>query len=65
MSAALHRRLLVLETADKAPLPPLPALVVYPGQDAQAERAAFIALHGRAPKISLVVKLVQPQHTED
>lgn len=63
--ARLEARVLALETASKAPLPPLPALVIHPGQDAQAERAAFIALHGRAPEISLVVKLVQPQHTND
>ena len=62
---ALHRRLLVLEAAGKVPLPPLPALVIHPGQDAQAERAAFIALHGRPPAICIQVKLVHPRPTEE
>ncbi len=62
---ALHRRLLALEAAGKVPLPPLPALVIRPGQDAQAERAAFIALHGRPPAICLEVKFVQPRPAEE
>ena len=62
---ALHRRLLALETAGKVPLPPLPALVIQPGQDAQAERAAFMALHGRPPAICIEVKLVRPRPAEE
>lgn len=62
---ALHRRLLALETAGKVPLPPLPALVIHPGQDAEAERAAFNALHGRPPAICIQVKLVHPRPREE
>ena len=62
---ALHRRLLALETAGKVPLPPLPALVIHPGQDAETERAAFIVTHGRAPEICLEVKLVRPRPVEE
>lgn len=39
--------------ADRLPL--LPALVVWPDQDAAAERAAFTARHGRAPEVVLVI----------
>ena len=30
-----------------------------------AERAAYIATHGRAPEFTIEVLFVQPQHTDD
>ena len=63
--ATLNARLQALEAAHAPPLPPLPALVIHPGQDAQAERAAYIATHGRAPEFTIEVLFVQPQHTDD
>lgn len=65
MSAGLHRRLLVLETAGQADLPTLPALVVI-GGDLEAKRAAFVATHGRPPELVLVIKRAcarQPEKT--
>ena len=63
--ATLNARLQALEAAHAPPLLPLPALVIHPGQDAQAERAAFMALHGRPPAICIEVKLVRPRPAEE
>lgn len=43
----------MVDHADRLPL--LPALLVWPDQDADAERAAFAARHGRAPEVVLVI----------
>lgn len=63
--ATLNARLQALEAAHAPPLLPLPALVIHPGQDAQAERAAYIAAHCRAPEFTIEVLLVPPQRTDD
>ena len=63
--ATLNARLQALEAAHAPPLLPRPALVIHPGQDAQAERAAYIAAHGRAPEFTIEVLLVPSRRTDD
>ena len=63
--ATLNARLQALEAAHAPPLLPLPALVIHPGQDAQAERAAYVAAHGRAPEFTVEVLFAPPQRTDD
>ena len=57
MPAALIRRLAALEDAHAAKLPMLPALVVIGENNVEANRAEFIATHGRPPEFELVIKL--------
>ena len=55
MSRTHKTRLTALEQAHAANLPLLPALVVWPDKDPEAERAAFTAKHGRAPDVVLII----------
>ena len=56
--ATLSARLALLEDRHAAKMPMLPALVVMPNQDHDAERAQFIARHSRAPVHVLVIRRV-------
>lgn len=57
MSAGLLRRLAAIEQRQRDSLPQLPALVVIGENNLEAERAAFIATHGRPPELELVIKI--------
>jgi hypothetical protein len=57
MSAGLLRRLAAIEQRQRDSLPQLPALVVIGENNLEAERAEFIATHGRPPELELVIKI--------
>ena len=57
MSAGLLRRLAAIEQRQRDSLPQLPALVVIGENNIEAERAEFIATHGRPPELELVIKI--------
>ena len=57
MSAGLLRRLAAIEQRQRDSLPQLPALVVIGENNLEAERAEFIATHGRPPELELVIKV--------
>ena len=59
--ATLSARLDLLEVKHAAKIPMLPALVLMSNQDPDAERAQFIAKHGRAPVHVLVIRRVSAQ----
>ena len=57
MSAGLLRRLAAIEQRQRDSLPQLPALVVIGENNIEANRAEFIATHGRPPELELVIKI--------
>lgn len=57
MSAALLRRVAAIEQRQLDRLPQLPGLVVI-GGDLEAQRAAFVATHGKPPEIEIVISRV-------
>lgn len=59
--ATLSTRLALLEDKHAAKMPMLPALVVMPNQNPDAERAQFITKHGRAPVHVLVISRASAQ----
>lgn len=61
----VESRLRLLEAEAQEPAQPLPALVLMQGSNHAAERAAYIATHGRAPEFTIAVSFVQPQHPDD
>lgn len=61
----VESRLRLLEAEAQEPAQPLSALVLMQGSNPAAERAAYIATHGRAPEFTIAVSLVRPQRTDD
>ena len=61
----VESRLRLLEAEAQEPAQPLSALVLMQGSNPAAERAAYVAAHGRAPEFTIEVLFVQPQHTVD
>ena len=59
--ATLSARLDLLEDKQAAKMPMLPALVLMLNQDHDAERAQFIATHGRAPVHILLIRRASAQ----
>ena len=57
----LSARLALLEDKHAAKMPMLPALVLMSNKDHDAERAQFIAKHGRPPEHVLVIRRVSAQ----
>ena len=59
--ATLSARLDLLEDEHAAKIPMLPALVLMSNQDPDAERAQFIAKHGRPPEHVLIIRRASAQ----
>lgn len=62
--ATLSARLALLEDKQAAKMPMLPAMVVMPNQDHDAERAQFLARHGRPPVHVLNIRRVSARITQ-
>ena len=56
--ATLSARLTLLEDKQAEKMPMLPSMVVMPNQDHDAERAQFVAKHGRPPAQVLIIRRV-------
>ena len=59
--ATLSAGLALLEDKRAAKMPMLPALVLMPNQDYDAERVQFIATHGRVPVHVLIIRRASAQ----